>query len=371
MIKKDIEEKIKILETEINILDKEQHAMKILLNAGYGAIANPYFLLFDIRLAKAITYTSQLSIKWIMEYLNKNLNIIKILYSDTDSTFLSVTESLKKLCEIKKIDYDNLSFNEKYDLITKFLIPKIEESIKEGYKILGEVLNVYENTFEMKREIIGDKGLWLAKKSYCIKMIDKEGIRKYEDSKPYVKGFEIAKKSSNSKWIIDILTEYLELIFKNNKDNIIKYEKEKYLEFKKLLVNDFFAIRSVSSLNNYETVNTKGAMTHIKGALVYNKIIKDLNLENSFPYIHQGDKIHFSYIIEPNIFNSNSIAYLDGIDGDKFLNIIKEKYKIEIDYKKQWETIFIHPARRLTDAINWKIPDSSKTNIMSLLKNNC
>jgi len=296
------------------------------------------------------------------------LNIIKSLYIDTDSLYLSVTESIKKLCEIKKINYADLSFNDKYELISEFIIPKIETIIKSGYEKLGNNLNVFENTFEMKRELIGDAGIWLAKKSYCVKMIDKEGVRKTEKDKPYVKGYEIAKKSSNSKWVIDNLIEYLELIFKNDKFKTTAFEKEKYKEFKNNLVNDYFSIRSVSSLNNYESVDSKGAQAHIKGCILYNTIIKENKLESSFPFIKQGDKIHFSYIIEPNKFNSNSIAYLDGIDGDQFLKIVKDKYNIEINFKKQWETVFIKPARRLTNAVNWIMIDNSKTNIMSLLK---
>lgn len=285
-----------------------------------------------------------------------------------NSMYLSVSKSLKKLCELKNINYDSLSYDKKYELISELIIPKIQQTIKEGYEELSKVLNVYENTFEMKRELIGDKGIWLAKKSYCIKVIDKEGIRKSEKDKPYVKGFEIAKKSSNSKWIIDSLTEYLELLFKDDKMLVTKFEKNKYSEFKQLSPNDYFGIKTVSSLDNYEKTTTKGAQAHIKGCLVYNQIINDNKLESSFPLIHQSDKIHFAYIIEPNKFNSNCIAYLDGIEAEQFLKIAKEKYKIEIDIKKQWETVFIRPTRRLTNALEWVMIDTNKTNLFSLMK---
>jgi hypothetical protein len=526
MTKEEIKDRIKELEKDINILDKRQHAIKILLNSGYGALGNNYFIFYDIRLAKAITYTAQLATRWIIKYIEDNIKNIRIVYGDTDSclyntivnskkfknieieklynllkgveevksnkkfikhiidddeilsysnkieykkinymmkhkvkkrffkikfnnkeviitedhsiiiernnkiisitikeienndkiitireiyetiktsnfeiedlgiqehwvydievednhnffgnnillhnsTYITVSDALKKLCELKKIEYTTLSFDDKFNLINTYIIPKIDKTISEGYDELSKILNAYENTFSMKRELIGNKAILLAKKNYCIELIDKEGSRKTEDDKPYVKGFEIAKKASNSKWIIDNLTKYLKLVFKDNKLLLSEFEKEKFKEFKTLPFNEICFVKNVSSLNNYEKIDSKGAMAHIKGSLVYNQIVKDNNLEGSFPLIHQEDKIHFSYIISPNKFNSNTIAYLDGIDSEQYLKFVKEKYDIEIDYKKQWDTVFLKPARRLTNAIGWKMIDTTKANIFSLLK---
>jgi hypothetical protein len=339
-----------------------------LLNAGYGAYASPYFRYYDIRLAKAITYTSQLAIKWIMKYVSKNIYNINVIYSDTDSMYLSVHESFKKLCIAKNLKYESLTFDEKRDLISKYIEPKILSVIEQGYEELAKNLNVIENTFLMKRELIGDSGIWLAKKSYCIKMIDKEGVPKNEKDKPYVKGFEIAKKSSNSKWIVDTLIEYLELLFKGNKTIVTNFEKKKFSEFKELPANDFFGLKNVSSLNKYSDINGKSVQAHIRGALSYNRVITEQKLESSFPLIHQDDKIHWCYVAPGNKLGTNCIAFLDGVDGDRILDVIKKEYRVEIDYKKQWETIFMSPARRLTNALDWVMIDTGKTNIMSLLR---
>ena len=43
----------------------KQMALKIALNSAYGAIGNQYFRFYDIRIAEAVTYGGQLSIRWI------------------------------------------------------------------------------------------------------------------------------------------------------------------------------------------------------------------------------------------------------------------------------------------------------------------
>lgn len=356
--KSNIEIKIKELETEISVLDQKQYALKILLNAGYGAFANEWFSMYDIRLAKSITYTSQLVIKWMKQYVKEKLNLSAI-YNDTDSAYFSIIQPIRKLCIAKNLNYDTLTYEEKsklFDIISS----KIDSTIKEGYDILQDNLNVFEKTLSMKRELYGDKGIWLGKKMYCIKVIDKEGIQKVPTDKPYVKGFDIAKKSATPKWIIDILTEYLELVFEGNKEKIVKFERDKYKEFLNLEPDNFFFIRSVSSFNNYNDVKSKGVQAHIKGALIYNKIVKEQKLKRQFPIIKEGNRIRFCYVLEPNNINSNSLGYHINADGTKFIDIALKEYNLKIDYNRQWDVIFLGPARRLTEAIKMNMNNIDK-----------
>ena len=52
----------------------KQMALKIALNSAYGAMGNQYFRFYDIRIAEAVTYGGQLSIRWIEVALNKYMN---------------------------------------------------------------------------------------------------------------------------------------------------------------------------------------------------------------------------------------------------------------------------------------------------------
>jgi hypothetical protein len=84
--------KKKALLAKSKIYDVKQMVSKILLNSGYGAIANKHFRYFRRENAEAITASGQLSIKWIAKALNKYLNTIlktddvdRVAAIDTDS----------------------------------------------------------------------------------------------------------------------------------------------------------------------------------------------------------------------------------------------------------------------------------------------
>ena len=85
----------------------KQMALKIALNSAYGAVGNQYFRFFDIRIAEAVTYGGQLSIRWIEIALNKYLNeLLKtddvdyVLASDTDSVYLTFEPLIDKLLSL-------------------------------------------------------------------------------------------------------------------------------------------------------------------------------------------------------------------------------------------------------------------------------
>jgi len=361
----DISLKIDKLKREISILNQKQHAFKILLNAGYGALGSVYFSHFDIRLAEAVTYTSQLVIRYMIQYLEKNLGI-EIIYSDTDSLYLSVEPQVRKYCKKTGKNYEDLTYEQKreiYDLLDK----KISKVIKRGYELLSKRLNVRENDFKMVREIYGNKAIWLGKKNYLIKMIDKDGNLKSPETPPYVKGFDIVKSGATTKWIIEALKEYAELIFTEDKEGVVKFEKEKFQEYKKQNPFSLFKPKSLSSMNKY-TFNSKGCPIHIKAALVYNMVVKEHNLQADFPEVSEGNKILFAYIQKPNRFNSHVIGYSDQINEEKFWEFVIKHYTIKLDYQKMWDTDFISPARRLTDALKWDISNFNKSNFANLLK---
>jgi DNA polymerase elongation subunit (family B) len=58
------------IEKEIEHLENQQMAIKILLNSLYGALGNKYFNYFDQRIAEAITYSGQLCILWAERAMN-------------------------------------------------------------------------------------------------------------------------------------------------------------------------------------------------------------------------------------------------------------------------------------------------------------
>jgi len=85
---------------------------------------------------------------------------------------------------------------------------------------------------------------------------------------------------------------------------------------------------------------------HVRGALLFNKSIKSLNLTRKYELIKSGEKIKFCYLLLPNPLNDNVISILSTLP--KEFNL--DKY---IDYDTQFDKAFLGPMRTILNAIKW------------------
>ena len=85
---------------------------------------------------------------------------------------------------------------------------------------------------------------------------------------------------------------------------------------------------------------------HTKGALVYNQKLKDLKLENRFPFIQNGDKIKYILLKIPNPMKCNVVSFITSLP--KQFNL-----KDYIDYEMQFEKTFTDPLRIVLKVVNW------------------
>ena len=116
--------------------------------------------------------------------------------------------------------------------------------------------------------------------------------------------------------------------------------------------------KSTFNLENSEKVEygffKKGAPIHVKGAILYNHLVKKNKLGNKYPYILEGDKIKFIQLKLPNIFQSTAISFITRLPKEL------DFHKI-IDYDVQYEKSFVEPLKFITDKILWKIDKSYGT----------
>jgi len=173
---------------DISKFNNIQMAKKISLNSAYGAIGNVWFRYYNILVAEAITTSGQLAIRFIEhslnEYLNKILNTRDedyIIASDTDSVYITFDKLVSK---VFVSDTDNNKIVEFLDTVAK---EKIEPFIDKSYQELADYVNAYEQKMQMKREVIADKGIWVAKKRYILNAHDVEGVR-YKEPKLKIMG---------------------------------------------------------------------------------------------------------------------------------------------------------------------------------------
>ena len=98
----------------------------------------------------------------------------------------------------------------------------------------------------------------------------------------------------------------------------------------------------------------KGTPIHVKGAILYNYLIKKHKLRNRYPDILEGDKIRFLHLRQPNIYQSSAFSFITKMP--KELDIVSH-----IDYDTQFNKAFVEPIRFITEKILWKIDDSYGT----------
>ena len=341
---------------DISKFNNIQMAKKISLNSAYGAIGNVWFRYYNLLVAEAITTSGQLAIRFIEhslnEYLNKILNTRGedyIIASDTDSVYITFDKLVSK---VFVSDTDNNKIVEFLDTVAK---EKIEPFIDKSYQELAEYVNAYEQKMQMKREVIADKGIWVAKKRYILNAHDVEGVR-YKEPKLKIMGVE-AVKSSTPAACREKIKEALTIIMNEDDKVLNSFIQDFRTEFMNLKPELIAYPRSVNGLTKWtESHNLfkKGAPIHCKGAILYNHLLQDKKLQGKYPYIQEGDKIKFLHMKTPNVYQSTSISFMTKLPKELNLHNI-------IDYDMQFEKSFVEPLKFITNIIKWQIDSSYGT----------
>ena len=327
-----------------------QHNLKITLNSAFGAMGNEHFRFFDQRIAEAITTSGQLSIKWIEKEINRYLNsLLKteedkdfVVAVDTDSVYICMDDLVKKVFEGKEDDK-----NKVIDFLDKVCSEQIEKIIDKSYQKLAKYMNAFDQKMVMKRENLADRALWTAKKRYIMNVYDSEGVR-YEEPQLKIMGIE-AIRSSTPAACKDKMKHIFKIIMSGTEDDAINYIDEFRKEFQTLDAEDIFFPRSVRGITKYHDaaqLYKKGTPIHVKGALLYNKLLKDHKLTNNYPLIQDGEKIKFAYLKKQNTTGGEVIAIMNQLPKELEL----QQY---IDYDKQFQKSFIEPMASVMNSIGW------------------
>ena len=348
--------KDKSLLKDISRYNNIQMAKKISLNSAYGAIGNNWFRYFDLLVATAITSSGQLSIRWIEKalnvYLNKLLNTTKVDYviaSDTDSVYITFDKLVNK---VFKEGTDTKKIVNFLDTIAK---EKLEPFINNSYEALAKEMNAYDQKMVMAREVIADKGIWTAKKRYILNVWDSEGVR-YKEPKLKIMGIE-AVKSSTPAPCREKIKEALKIIIGGDEKMLNTFIQEFREEFMLLSPEEIAFPRSCNGVKKFageSSLFRKGAPMHVKGALLYNFLIKKNKLSGKFPFIQEGDKVRFVNMKQPNIYQSSAFSFITSFP--KELDI-----RDRIDYDVQFTKSFVEPLKFITEKMNWLIDNSYGT----------
>ncbi len=336
-----------------------QMAKKIQLNSAYGALGNQYFRWFNFDLAEAITSSGQLSVRWIERkinlYMNKVLktdNVDYVIASDTDSIYMNMNSLVTSAFGDSRNDELKI-----VEVIDKFCEQKVQPYIDKCYQELADYMNAYQQKMQMKRETIANKGIWRKKKMYILNAWNVEGVQ-YEKPKIKIQGIE-AVRSDKPHVVRQGLKTCFEIIMNKTEKDLQNFVREFHDEFVTLPFNEIAFPRGVNGMTGYKTTSKSilfgtmndgyksGTPIHVKGALTFNKMLKQLDIK-TIPPISDGDKIKFAYLKMPNPTKETVIAVPDELPEElKYI----DKY---VDRELQFQKTFLEPLHSITNIIGWK-----------------
>ena len=320
-------------------------------------MGSQYFRFYDLRLAIGVTSAGQLSIRWIEDkligYMNRLLKtngVDYVIASDTDSIYLRLGELVDKVYS-KKTDVNQL-----ISFMDRVCEDKLQPYIDESYQQLASYVNAFAQKMQMKREGLSDKGIWTAKKRYILNVYNNEGVQ-YSVPQMKVMGLEMIKSSTPSA-IRDKMKATIKLMVTGTEDEVQDYIANFRKEFKTLPIEEISFPRSVNGLKTYTDnilIYTKGTPIHVKGSLLYNYLLNKHKLTKKYPIIKEGEKLKFTYLIQPNPINDTVISYPNRLPSEFGL----DNY---INYDLQFEKAFLDPIKIILNCMNWQ---AEKTNSLS------
>ena len=337
----------KAYQNEVSKYNNFQMARKIQLNSLYGALANQYFRFYDDDIAEGITMTGQLVIRDTAKALDNYMNKVcgtedemYSFYSDTDSCYVTCKNLVENFFPDKGTD-------KVVELLDKIGTDKIEPAIDQAMSKLANYTNAFENKIFFKREVIADKGIFVAKKRYALNVLDDEGLR-LTKAKLKVMGLEIVRSSTPGP-IRESLREAVRLILTSTQEELHTFIDNTKQDFHNMKAEDIAFPRGCNNMAKYHStadIYSKGTPIHVRGGLLYNYYVNKLELNLKYEQIQEGDKIKFLYLKEPNPLKENTVAFVTKLPKEFGL----KKY---VDYDLVFQKAFLDPLSNILNPIGW------------------
>ena len=154
-------------------------------------------------------------------------------------------------------------------------------------------------------------------------------------------------KSSTPAPVRVMLKDAIKVIVNGSNDDLLEFIENARTEFNALPPEEIAFPRSVNGVEKYKSdikIYTKGTPMHVRGALMYNELVRNKKITNRYPQIKDGEKIKFIHCKMPNPIGENIISFLATLPEEFDMH----KY---IDYEMQFTTAFLEPLRFIAESI--------------------
>jgi DNA polymerase elongation subunit (family B) len=343
--------------------NRRQHAYKIKLNDVYGVFAKNSWRYTDGHkmISKAITLTGQRltqeSIKFCNKIMNERLGTVNkdyIITSDTDSLFIHV----KDLLRAEGVDLNNKEACIKATLELATEIQSLAN--KHLDTLVVDLFNLHDRPhyFELKQEVVIERGYFSGKRRYAMYIVNKEGVTVDELD---IKGLDLMK--SNFPPLFRQFGESIlnQIMFGKSKQDIDK----QLLDFKtKINTIDWRELLKPTGLKQlasyleskprngeiFSKLKTKCPI-NTKAAIRYNDLLRFKQLDKQYSAFQVGDKMLIAYL-KDNPYKIDCIGFNGYNDPSQIIEFI-EKY---IDRGLLFDNVMKNKIESLYSDIGWGMP---------------
>jgi DNA polymerase elongation subunit (family B) len=345
--------------------NRRQHAYKIKLNDVYGCYAINGWRYTDGHkfISKAITLTGQRltqeSIKYVNKWMNQQMEtegIDYIVTSDTDSLFIQVKDLIQK--RHPEVDLSNREEAVKYVLQIATEVQKIANDNLNT--LVVELFNLHDRPhyFELKQEVVLERGYFAGKRRYAQFIVNKEGVPVEELD---IKGLDLMK-SNFPPYFRNFSKQLLQdIMFGKPKPDIDK----QILAFRESIDTvDWRLLLKPTGLKNIggyiasppkagEIFSKLGLKCPIntKSAIYYNDILRFKKLDKQYNTFQIGDKMFIAYL-KDNPYNIEVIGF-NGYDDPPFITEFIEKY---LDKTQLFDSVLKNKLESLYADLKWGKP---------------
>jgi DNA polymerase elongation subunit (family B) len=342
--------------------NRRQHAYKIKLNDVYGCYAINGWRYTDGHklISKAITLTGQRvtqeSIKFVNKWMNKELGTTDkdyVVTSDTDSLFIECKDLVLQR-------YPETKTKDEYIKAVLEIATEIQKAANDNIdKVTREYFNVKERPhyFELKQEVIIERGYFAGKRRYAMYIVNKEGVTVDELD---MKGLDLMK--SNMTPMYSKFGEKLiqDIMFGKPKAEI----DQQIIDFKKHVKTIPIAelakptgVKQVSSYIDrkpgvgeiFSTLRLKCPI-NTKAAIWYNDLLRFKKLDKQYPCFTEGDKMKYIQL-KDNPYRIDVIGFT-GKDPE-FIEQFIDQYA---DRDEGFEATLMNKLVGIYEDLGWDFP---------------